>query len=36
MQVVTHGTLLLKRQNYKSIDLFENVIPDLIELLERV
>ena len=27
---------LLNRQNYKSIELFENVNPDLIELLKNV
>ena len=29
-------TSLLNRQNYKSIELFENVNPDLIELLKKV
>lgn len=32
----TELTSLLNRQNYKSIELFENVNPDLIELLKRV
>ena len=27
---------LLNRQNYKSIELFENVNPDLIDLLKKV
>ena len=32
----TELTSLLNRQNYKSIELFENVNPDLIELLKKV
>ena len=32
----TELTSLLNRQNYKSIELFENVNPDLIELLKSV
>ena len=32
----TELTSLLNRQNYKSIELFENLNPDLIELLKRV
>ena len=32
----TELTSLLNRQNYKSIELFENVTPDLIELLKKV
>ena len=32
----TELTSLLNRQNYKSIELFENVHPDLIELLKKV
>ena len=27
---------MIIRQNYKSIELFENVNPDLIELLKKV
>ena len=30
------NTSLLNRQNYKSIELFENVNPDLIDLLKKV
>ena len=29
-------TSLLNRQNYSSIELFENVTPDLIDLLKKV
>ena len=29
-------TAFLNRRNYKSIELFENVNPDLIELLKNV
>ena len=36
MSVVTRGMSLLNRQNQKSIELFENVNPDLIELLKKV
>ena len=32
----TQLTSLINRQNYKSIELFENVNPDLIELLKKV
>ena len=32
----TELTSLLNRKNYKSIELFENVNPDLIELLKKV
>lgn len=32
----TELTSLLNRQNYKSIELFENVNPDLIALLKNV
>jgi hypothetical protein len=32
----TELTSLLNRQNYKSIELFENVNPDLIDLLRNV
>ena len=32
----TELTSLLNRQNYKSIELFENVNPDLVNLLKRV
>ena len=32
----TELTSLLNRQNYKSIELFENVNPDLIDLLKKV
>ena len=32
----TELTSLLNRQNYKSIELFENVNPDLIEMLKKV
>ena len=32
----TELTSLLNRQNYKSIELFENVNPELIELLKKV
>ena len=32
----TELTSLLNRQNYKSIELFENVNPHLIELLKKV
>ena len=32
----TELTSLLNRQNYKSIELFEDVRPDLIELLKKV
>jgi hypothetical protein len=32
----TELTSLLNRQNYKSIELFENVNADLIELLKKV
>ena len=32
----TQLTSLINRQNYKSIELFENVNPDLIELLKNV
>ena len=33
---VIRGMSLLNLQNYKSIELFENVNPDLIELLKNV
>ena len=36
MGVVIRGKSLLNRQNYKSIELFENVNPDLIDLLRKV
>lgn len=36
MSVVIRGKSLLNRQNYKSIELFENVNPDLIDLLKKV
>ena len=32
----TELTSLLNRQNFKSIELFENVNPDLIEMLKKV
>ena len=32
----TELTSLLNRQNYKSIELFENVNPDVIDLLKKV
>ena len=32
----TELTSILNRQNYKSIELFENVNPDLIDLLKKV
>ena len=32
----TELTSLLNRQNYKSIELFENVNPDLIDLLKKI
>ena len=36
LTTVIRGMPLLNRQNYKSIELFENVNPDLIELLKKV
>ena len=36
LTVGIRGKSLLNRQNYKSIELFENVNPDLIELLKKV
>ena len=36
MTTVIRGKSLLNGQNYKSIELFENVNPDFIELLENV
>ena len=36
LTTVMLARLLLNRQNYKSIELFENVNPDLIDLLKKV